>query len=576
MPILLNRLNSRERVKKEYGAGVSIKKKIILSFLLSFSLMILLGVMAYVDFYEIMKEIRNLEATDRIRGKTLEMRRYEKNYLYGDVSAEGMVREYSGQLKYLLASSPLNGSSAVSVKAMERKLDSYRTAYEDIVKRSMEFRGTLDDLKKHNFENSYLPALIAASFREHPVENAGLIRNIQTLNAGMAKTGTTPADISGKVISNEDISGKGAANSDENKVAVSVDVLSAIGADTKTLRALGEELIVASEEMDRNARMRIEELIRVSRVTALGLIPTSFFIGLVLLLLISQGVINKLKGLEVVLAKIGMGHFPTLPVAGHMDEVDGLKVALSSMSEHIKNREEQLRHKDEELNRSRQLAALGTLASGIAHELNNPLNNIHLAAQTLSKVVSKQPYPEIIVESVSDIYSETMRVKKIVGDLLEVARSKSPVYEQLDVNRLVTDVYEKLMVSVDMTEIDFAVEGEGFILAGRRHLEQVFVNLISNAVDSMSGKGAIRVKISQGEMDVVIEVADTGPGIPAGVIDRVFEPFYTRKDKGTGLGLFIVYNNIKKHGGTIFVSSEEGKGAAFTITLPIRERSAET
>ena len=101
-------------------------------------------------------------------------------------------------------------------------------------------------------------------------------------------------------------------------------------------------------------------------------------------------------------------------------------------------------------------------------------------------------------------------------------------------------------------------------------MEQVFANLFANAVDAMGGAGDLRVAIRSSEQSVVITVSDSGSGVPQESIEKIFEPFYTTKDKGTGLGLAIVYNIIKKHNGDITIESEAGKGTTFTITLPTR------
>lgn len=266
--------------------------------------------------------------------------------------------------------------------------------------------------------------------------------------------------------------------------------------------------------------------------------------------------------------KTGKGHFFHLPVPKQHDEVSTLIDTFNKMEEDLKLREQELIKKEEELLQSRKLAALGTLASGVAHELNNPLNNIYLAAQTLSKEIKKEHYPAIIMDSINDIDSQTLRVKRIINDLLEFSRGKKPELIEVNLRELIFRVYNRLMSSMNLSNIKFSLEGEGVIFADVGQMEQVFINLFSNAVEIMSGEGMLDVKILQAGSNVKIKVSDSGTGISKEIAEKIFEPFFTTKEKGTGLGLSIVYSIIKKHNGDIKVESVESRGTTFIIDLP--------
>jgi two-component system NtrC family sensor kinase len=259
-----------------------------------------------------------------------------------------------------------------------------------------------------------------------------------------------------------------------------------------------------------------------------------------------------------------------LPVPKENDEVSTLMNTFNKMEEDLKFREQELIKKDEELLQSSKLAALGTLASGVAHELNNPLNNIYLASQTLSKEIKKEHYPEIIMDSIADIHSQTLRVKRIINDLLEFTRGKKPQFTEVNLRDIVGRIYNQLSASMNFEKIGFSIEGEATILVDLGQMEQVFINLFGNAVEAMSGEGELSVKIIHEENIVKIKVSDSGSGISNETIGRIFEPFFSTKEKGTGLGLSIVYSIIKKHNGDIKVESEEGKGTTFIIDLPKR------
>jgi signal transduction histidine kinase len=130
-------------------------------------------------------------------------------------------------------------------------------------------------------------------------------------------------------------------------------------------------------------------------------------------------------------------------------------------------------------------------------------------------------------------------------------------------------VFSRVRASAELVAFTFTSDApETVVQADHGQMEQVFINLFSNAVDAMAGRGELNVNLSSRGDKVAIRISDTGRGIPRESVETIFEPFFTTKDKGTGLGLAIVYNIVKKHRGDIVVESEEGKGATFTLTLP--------
>jgi signal transduction histidine kinase len=239
------------------------------------------------------------------------------------------------------------------------------------------------------------------------------------------------------------------------------------------------------------------------------------------------------------------------------------------MEDQLALHEEELEQKNKELMQTKKLAAIGTLASGVAHELNNPLNNIYLSAQVLAKEAGEGCSREV-KEAVGDIVSQTERVKRIVRDLLEFARGREPQFREVELKDLITDSYRHLGSSRNLEKVRFSLDvdaSQATILADQGQIEQVFANLFANAVDAMGGVGDLLVTVRSRDQLVIITVSDSGRGIPKESIEKIFEPFFTTKDKGTGLGLAIVYNIIKKHNGDIAVETVEGKGTTFTITL---------
>jgi signal transduction histidine kinase len=175
----------------------------------------------------------------------------------------------------------------------------------------------------------------------------------------------------------------------------------------------------------------------------------------------------------------------------------------------------------------------------------------------------------VVLDAVTDILGQTTRVKKIVSELLEFARGREPRLQNVDLCELMGGVYKKL--SVDTSKVRFSLDcgTERIVLAADpEQMEQVFINLFTNAVEAMPGGGDLNARVRASDGAVVVTVSDSGKGIAKESLDKVFEPFFTTKDKGTGLGLAIVFNIVRKHYGEISVGSEEGKGTTFTITMP--------
>jgi signal transduction histidine kinase len=242
---------------------------------------------------------------------------------------------------------------------------------------------------------------------------------------------------------------------------------------------------------------------------------------------------------------------------------------FNDMEDQLALREAELGRKNQELMQARKLAAIGTLASGVAHELNNPLNNIYLSAQVLAREAGEH-CTSGAKEAVTDIVGQTERVKRIVGDLLEFARGREPQFTQVELQGLIP-AHTSASVARGTSRTYGSRSAPipcSSSLPPMRAAGAGFNNLFANAVDAMEGRGSLSVSVRKEAGSAIVKVSDTGKGIPPESVDKIYEPFFTTKDKGTGLGLAIVYNIVKKHGGDIAVESEEGTGTTFTITLP--------
>ena len=219
------------------------------------------------------------------------------------------------------------------------------------------------------------------------------------------------------------------------------------------------------------------------------------------------------------------------------------------------------------------LSALGRMAAGIAHEINNPLASILLYGSSLIKDV---PEKNPLKEGLQVIIDETKRCKAIIQDLLEFSRTKEPSKALADINTTIEKALSLLKneLRIRHIRVEKHLSNEMLeILLDERQIIQVFVNILLNALQAIEEGGmiAIRSRVDMAQNLVSIEFTDSGPGISEKDLPRIFDPFFSTKTDGTGLGLSVSYRTIKNHNGDIRVSSKPGEGTRFTIDLPFQD-----
>jgi C4-dicarboxylate-specific signal transduction histidine kinase len=252
---------------------------------------------------------------------------------------------------------------------------------------------------------------------------------------------------------------------------------------------------------------------------------------------------------------------------------------LKETSEEVKRRELELREKQEQLVQAGKLATLGELTTGIAHELNNPLNNIGLFVGNIIDLIElgmADAEPERILQELHNAMQQVRKATAIISHLRTFGRAASVSREPIVLSRVVQQSISLIQEQLRLRQIEIILNFplEDVIVIGNAiQLEQVFVNLLTNARDALvnSARKVITITCTISGNVVTINVSDTGPGIPEGLEKRIFDPFFTTKDvgAGTGLGLSITYGIIKEHQGTIAVENYPGKGATFLIQLPL-------
>jgi signal transduction histidine kinase len=240
--------------------------------------------------------------------------------------------------------------------------------------------------------------------------------------------------------------------------------------------------------------------------------------------------------------------------------------------------------KNRELERARQSAArasyVGLLASGLAHEIRNPLNAMNMNIQMLEEELSAQPAPTDAehVELLESTKSEIKRLERLVNNFLAYARPAPPRFEATDLNLVAQEVLRLLAVDFRQTAVELRADLEPLlprVEIDATQFKQALINLLVNARQVLKDGGAVTVRTRAGSHgEVVVEVEDDGPGIPDDVRERIFEVFYSSRGGGTGLGLPIARQIVERHGGTIEVSSIEGRGTTFRVRLPRHHQRA--
>jgi C4-dicarboxylate-specific signal transduction histidine kinase len=248
---------------------------------------------------------------------------------------------------------------------------------------------------------------------------------------------------------------------------------------------------------------------------------------------------------------------------------------LRETTQEIERREQELRDKQEQLVQAGKLATLGELTTGVAHELNNPLNNIGLYVGNVIDRVRLGKLDASIVRDLEKAMAQVRKATDIISHLRTFGRAAPVSVETVDVDEVIERSLSLVQEQLKLRGIEVELElcRDELVLHGNAiQLEQVFINLLTNARDALEDARTKRIRIlTQREGELIrIAVSDTGPGIPPEIEARVFDPFFTTKEvgSGTGLGLSITYSIVKEHGGEIWVSSRRGSGATFEIELP--------
>ncbi|HWR72912.1 MAG TPA: ATP-binding protein, partial [Nitrospirota bacterium] len=302
------------------------------------------------------------------------------------------------------------------------------------------------------------------------------------------------------------------------------------------------------------------------------------FLGTIVNIKLATNIAAPIRQLEQVTKKVAQGDFSEGIEVRGMDEIASLAASFNQMEdklEHALNALEdiikQLQQKQAQLVEAEKLAAVGKLAAGIAHEINNPLTSV----LTFSNLMLEQcPEDDPRCAKLRMMARETERARNIVRQLLNFGREIIIKPERIDINRPVKEIIDSLVAQEAFKDITLTLDladGLPEVYADPAQIGQVVLNMALNAIYAVTPPGAIEIATRAQGPFVEVLFADTGAGIPQENLGKIFDPFFTTKDatKGTGLGLAVSYGIIKKHGGDISVLSTVGKGTTFIVRVPV-------
>ena len=341
-------------------------------------------------------------------------------------------------------------------------------------------------------------------------------------------------------------------------------------AQAAELRSTGADANQSLEALIRRERLTADRILRIAESGALVLLLSLLVLFSVITLSFARALAAPLRRFKGYTSRIAGGDFSFIrPARKYRDEFSDLAVAVNQMLA-------ELRAQQDRVVRGAKLAAVGTLTSGIAHELNNPLNNISITAEALMEGLATFSEEEKW-RHLQDIYFETERASEIVKSLLDFTRKEKPDAVQLDLNEILQSTFRLAQNEMTLNDVALssAVPGElPRVWGAANQMRQVFLNIILNAIQAMPKGGTLFVSAETHHAgQVCVEIRDEGVGIPPEVLPHIFDPFFTTKEpgKGTGLGLSLSLGIVRKFGGDIQVASEPGKGTTVHVCLPAAE-----
>ncbi|MCF8083840.1 MAG: histidine kinase [Deltaproteobacteria bacterium] len=312
----------------------------------------------------------------------------------------------------------------------------------------------------------------------------------------------------------------------------------------------------------RAVQARSHEQAQQLRVSAVIAIVAVLLLGVILAFILIHHILGPLRRLALETDRKGV-------TGDSGNEVKTLSQRVRGLMADMDHTHFELARSRETLLQAEKMAVVGRLAAGMAHSIRNPLTSVKMRLFSLGRTLNLSRDQQDDFEVISE---EIRHVDTIVENFLEFSRPPKLTMQQMSPSTVVDSVHQLLRHRLTSYEVDLKIERDRplpGVQADPEQLKEALVNIIENACEAMKGGGSIVIHERAAEGRAIVTLTDTGPGISESVLEKVFDPFFTTKEEGTGLGLSIAFRIVEEHGGRLDVSSREGQGTTFTLTLPI-------
>lgn len=552
---------------------MKIRDKLFLAFGLYILLAILFGALAARELRTISTRLVLVETADDITNNLLEARRHEKNYLlYRDELSFVNLKKYLADFKKKIdniETEILREIGDGNYTMMRQSVESYERLIE-LLPQNLISQTEMETLVRDR-------GRAAEKTLQGPEREAFLVLRRYEKNIMLYKT-QEASRVFSAALDRSTLK----SHPEIGSYAILMEKLSKLYREEKEsielMRKTARKVQSFAENLSRQERTDIDATF--SRATGLLIVAhvVVILVGSFVNIRIATSIAMPIQRLEKISRKIAAGDFSERIEVKGKDELASLEAAFNHMEEKLQNALwslehaiEKLREKQAQLVEAEKLAAIGKLAAGIAHEINNPLTSVLTFSNLMLEQCGKDDPRR---DRLKLMARETERARNIVRQLLNFGREIIIKPEKISINRPLQEIIDSLSGQEAFKGIELRMSLEEplpEVHADPAQIGQVVLNMMLNAIHAITPPGTIEVATRTNGTNVEMSITDSGRGIPREHLNRIFDPFFTTKEmtKGTGLGLAVSYGIIKKHGGDIEVASGENGGTTFTVRLPI-------
>lgn len=552
---------------------MKIRDKLFLGFGLYTLLAAILGFFAYKELRTVTVRLALVETADDITNTILEVRRYEKVFLLlKDKDSQQELKGYLGILKKDIDDikieiiKEIGGNNHDMMKKAIAEYENFFNSVAENLKSQDELITIIRETGRTLEKRSTGRDLQTFLTLRKDEKNLMLYKN-EAAHETFMKTLTSSRLVQGRELERY-----------RALVKKLYELYKQENASVNKMRVKAREIQSFTESLSKKERADIGAILKKFTNLLLYALLAIIILGAIINIKLATSISTPIRDLEKITKKVTAGDLSESVAVEGNDEIASLAVSFNIMEEKLRialtrleNKVIELREKQSQLVEAEKLASIGILATGIAHELNNPLTSVltfsHLMLEDLPK---EAPY----YEKIKIMARETERARNIVRQLLSFAKETPLNTMKININRPVTEIIDSLIAQGIFKDIELALNLSDtlpVIYADPARIGQVVLNILLNAVHAITTQG--KIEVTTRVMDNFLEIifSDTGCGISEEHITKIFDPFFTTKDlnKGTGLGLAVSYGIIKKHGGEIRVESSVGKGSTFIVRLPV-------